>query len=94
MTDALRDNEVKRIAGWVSDYGTHSMVLLDPGSGAPAGGSPRGPGKFPGENFREIPAPPGRAPRAPGAPRAPPGGPEIGPKIGPKMGPKTGPFWD
>jgi len=60
----------------------------------PGRGTPRGAGKFPGENFREIPAPPGRAPRAPGAPRAPPGARKIGPKFGPKMGPKMGPFWD
>ena len=26
MTDALRDNEVKRIAGWVSDYRTENRL--------------------------------------------------------------------
>ena len=94
MTDALRENEVKCIADWVSAYSIHGMPCdmasgtppgppVGPPLRGPPGGPPRGPGPGarapgPGPGPR---APPGRPGRPPGAPRGPPGDP---PPEGPK----------
>ena len=86
MTDALRDSEAKRIAGWDSDYRTIPEPVLGPGLGSPGWGSPRAARGRGGEisgKFR------GR----PGAPRGAPGSPIFGPPGTPKMAPFWGPIY-